>query len=545
MNRQDLHLTLGQTGKVIVNVAGSETTDPLVEGSINVTRTVTATDADTGMTTTTTTTEIQQMQVTASDGIGGELTWHEKLPIGRHLYEIRVDGRSASYGYIVVYDSPLGKRNGEEIWEMDVDLAEPVLSVELNLTGKDGAPGKSAYEIAVETGATDAATEEEWLARLADAEVVYNPESTNAQSGIAVASAIDEALYSTEYTVINSPQGTQEGEYRWYQLAAERVPSGTLSSIALQCADTLSTTVTTAPSRLAVWEMDEAGENWVCLGTSNDLQAQVAREEVVWHFSNIVLSGREMRLVIVPDGEEWVDNTCFGAVVSPVTDGTYAVAAAGGRVSVCPQYAISVYNVNTTFARPETVEALADDLSAHKEDTTVHVTENERTAWNEHEEDATIHITEEERTEWNTTPTLKEIFSASPASAALPSTFTGCSLYGYNGSWNMSFGQTSIDLAAKKDENNYTLILGGTAGIALYGYINSAVTGVFVTAEDGVSVKGTPLTVPDATADAHALAMGQAKTLFVGADAINEAIDARLRELGLLTAEEEATTVNE
>lgn len=54
-----------------------------------------------------------------------------------------------------------------------------------------------------------------------------------------------------------------------------------------------------------------------------------------------------------------------------------------------------------TAEEREAWNANTEDTTAHVEDTTVHITAEERTAWNEHKADTISHITAAERTAWN------------------------------------------------------------------------------------------------------------------------------------------------
>lgn len=173
-----------------------------------------------------------------------------------------------------------------------------------------------------------------------------------------------------------------------------------------------------------------------------------------------------------------------------------------------------------------------------------------------HTGDTAAHITENERTQWNTTPTLKTIFEASPTTATLADNFTAATISAPDNKWTIGASEDQICLTAKDNsggtERQYIFGMGEGIGARIAasegGILTGESPGIYFDA-DGIAVKNAPLTVCAAQSDAHAINLGQAKTLFLTAedldthimdvtahvseDRIKEIIDERLAELGL------------
>ena len=106
-----------------------------------------------------------------------------------------------------------------------------------------------------------------------------------------------------------------------------------------------------------------------------------------------------------------------------------------------------------------------NDFYEHEKNNSVHITEDERTAWNSkaeasevnskvstetfdaHKADASVHITEEERNRWNTAPHLDE-----SGNMTLAGSLTTAGTYNANGGINIPVDPVTETDAARKHE---------------------------------------------------------------------------------------------
>ena len=143
MNHRELEMCAGQQGKIVCRVTAPEDTDVTLKGA------VTWVD-DEGV--------AHRLDM---ETVGNIVTFGT-LPVGRWVYEIRCGGRTLLYGHIRVYNSPLAPQDGIVIWQIDAeDDAERWV---ITLTELGGADGKSAYQLALESGFEG--TLAEWLESL-------------------------------------------------------------------------------------------------------------------------------------------------------------------------------------------------------------------------------------------------------------------------------------------------------------------------------------------------------------------------------------------
>ena len=252
---------------------------------------------------------------------------------------------------------------------------EPVSGKDVRPVGKSSSgglavdvSGLSAYDIAVANGFVG--TEAAWLASLkgergskgeqgepgkdADVEAIVNQ---------AVAEVTTQA-YETMHA--STAVGTDNAEFYWCEIFAGHIPTGRLTSLALQCRGGAANKMSTSACYLGIWELNDAGEP-VLLGVSTNTAVQAVGQNIHWAFDSVPLSGRTLRLCLLPSRDaEWLSgDLCFGARVSPCSDSCCMVMTS--PQSYLPQVVFSYDSPLPRFAP-----------ASHVSDTELHLSASER-----------------------------------------------------------------------------------------------------------------------------------------------------------------------
>lgn len=250
-----------------------------------------------------------------------------------------------------------------------------VLPVGKDASGKlaVNACGLSAFDSAKKAGFLG--TEEEWVASLKGEQgeqgIQGNP-GKDADIDEIVKRAVSEVTTAgTETRHSFTTTGADNAEFYWCEMSSAHVPTGQLTSLAVQCRNAAGKSMTTAACYLGVWEMDDSGTP-ILLGVSSNAATQTVGQPTRWSFDSIPLSGRAIRICLLPTQEaDWLaGNLCFGARVSPCADSCC-------MVLTTPQ----AYLPQIEFTYEATLPRFAH--VDHVSDESLHITEEERTRWDE------------------------------------------------------------------------------------------------------------------------------------------------------------------
>ena len=310
---------------------------------------------------------------------GGELFIPAGLAPGLHLLEVRASGRTVLYGGLEILPSPLAAEEGETTWNVDADLSEEVAQITLTLSegpsgpagergpagpqgepgtpgapGEPGAPGKSAYELWLSAG--NSGSLEDYLASL-------HPTPQD------VREAVDTDLFLPEREALSTPEGDGSGYMNYLELDARHVPIGLLSRIDLRARITGANPSTF--SYLGLWEQSEDGTSWQHVGVSTDAPGQAVGHDAIWHFDNLPLHGRPLRLLAMDTREStWRIGNKVGICTIATPDGDSTLTYYSGRAyRLLPQLTLH-------YRRPRELYAPIE----HTADTTAHLSAEEH-AW--------------------------------------------------------------------------------------------------------------------------------------------------------------------
>lgn len=228
----------------------------------------------------------------------------------------------------------------------------------------------------------------------------------------AVGEMVDASLYDTVIEPHTTAAGTDNANFRWCQFASTRVLSGTVAAISMPCRTTASSLITTSPVYLSVFQLNADGE-YEYAGTSENAVVQSIGQTSRWTFRKLQLTGRTMRLCPVLDtATQWTDQLVLGGRVTPVSGEDSKITPISGSGAY-------VAEVSLEYAHQEPKYATVPVVERHVSDTGVHITEEERTAWNNkadasalsskvntatfnsHTGNNIVHVTAEERAAWN------------------------------------------------------------------------------------------------------------------------------------------------
>lgn len=230
--------------------------------------------------------------------------------------------------------------------------------------------GASAYEIAVSNGFVG--SEAAWLDSLKGERGAKGEQGKDADVDEIVSRAVSEVTTAgTETRHSFTTTGADNAEFYWCEMSSAHVPTGQLTSLAVQCRNAAGKSMTTAACYLGVWEMDDSGTP-IQLGVSTNAATQTVGQPTRWSFDSIPLSGRAIRICLLPTQEaDWLaGNLCFGARVSPCADSCC-------MVLTTPQ----AYLPQIEFTYEATLPRFAH--VDHVSDESLHITEEERTRWDE------------------------------------------------------------------------------------------------------------------------------------------------------------------
>lgn len=139
----------------------------------------------------------------------------------------------------------------------------------------------------------------------------------------AIQNALGDAL--TSYSIAEQAMGvgTFNTEFNWCEWAGLRIEGGELTGINIPCRTNSSSSLTTSPVFLSVWQANEAGV-WVHQGFSINAVTQAVNTTGHWSFSGITLAaGRAVRVCPVPDySRGWVTGLVLGGRRAAATDGS-------------------------------------------------------------------------------------------------------------------------------------------------------------------------------------------------------------------------------
>lgn len=186
-----------------------------------------------------------------------------------------------------------------------------------------------------------------------------------------VASAFDKAC--EDIAVLTTARGAYENECDAVTLAARHLRPGRLCSVTLTAAERADK----SPCYLAVQERTSSGP-WSSLGFSTNVQAMRLGLACVWEFDDVELSGRDLRLIATPDRES---DVIAQRRLLHLRAGTRLE---GDTSSITYDFVEYPYvaQVALRLAVRGNGWAKADNLSAHAQDATAHVTSDERARWN-------------------------------------------------------------------------------------------------------------------------------------------------------------------
>lgn len=242
---------------------------------------------------------------------------------------------------------------------------------------------------------------------------------TESFKGASAGSAAGGGVRTLYEYITQTPAEGNLSNVNTYGFAIVTTQSGRLDSIAL--APRSSGGVEDRwPMYLKIWVAD--GDRWNVLGTSLNAVAQVAGVPSVWRFAGVNLeAGRKIQIEARKNPDSTIHDSRLSASVVANTLADTGCIDAQGRLSMTdwvPQYTLSLSRETGIGYRGVQLAEQAD-LDAHTGDTAVHITEEERTTWNNkvdasalsgkvntatfnsHTGNSTVHVTAEERTAWN------------------------------------------------------------------------------------------------------------------------------------------------
>ncbi|MFI3244033.1 MAG: hypothetical protein R3Y56_07270 [Akkermansia sp.] len=242
------------------------------------------------------------------------------------------------------------------------------------------------------------------------------PESSGVVASTSwVNSKLEEAFYSNEELTQFSGESESNATFTTMMLDARYIPAGKLQSIDMLCRTGTSTGFAPAPAYLHIWQENAEGE-FVKIGTSSNMITQVAGTVQAWEFDSLEIQSANTKIMAsanVYDG--WENFINLGAQSFERADDDSISSlyhSAGTTMNYIPEMNIRVL---------QEVERYTSQASFnnHAEDSSIHITEEERRAWNDkadsssiaskvnsstftaHSGNDEIHITEEERSAWN------------------------------------------------------------------------------------------------------------------------------------------------
>lgn len=234
----------------------------------------------------------------------------------------------------------------------------------------------------------------------------------NNRQAAAVSDIVENHLNDTITEPHTTATGTDNANFKWCQFASTRVLPGTVVAVSMPCRTTASAQMTANPVYLSVFQLNAGGE-YEHVATSENAVVQAIGQTSRWTFRKLQLTGRTTRLCPVLDtATEWTDKLVLGGRVTSVSGEDSKITPISGSGAYVAEAVLE-------YAHQEPKYATAPVVESHVSDTAVHITEEERTTWNNkadasalsgkvntatfnsHTGNSTVHVTAEERTAWN------------------------------------------------------------------------------------------------------------------------------------------------
>lgn len=250
------------------------------------------------------------------------------LPVGMHLFEVRVDGGTVVYQHVEVQPSPLGDAPGSATWEVVVTRVGGEWHFSISTpAGPAGAPGKSAYDIWIAAG--NVGSEADFLASLQGPAGRNGRDGQDGKSPSAAEVAAELIPMISSELAYEGPAATNNWHASYFQLGENYLPQGTaLSEFGYRVRFDSLNGCTITPVYLGIWELAENGVDWELRGVSTNTQVQALSSDVLWNFdpSKVRLSGRPIRCCLMESREDgWRTDLTMGMRVSSATGANTAI----------------------------------------------------------------------------------------------------------------------------------------------------------------------------------------------------------------------------
>lgn len=186
-----------------------------------------------------------------------------------------------------------------------------------------------------------------------------------------VTEILNSALYDQSETQTRTAQGTDNYNASAFLLGAQHIPTGTLTAISIPCRNnSTGGNITYDPVYLTLQiRSASGGDNWEPLAVSTNTVVQAIGSTSRWEFDNIPLDGRDVRACLNTDQTgEWNTGLTMGLRVSSRPDGDTSTV--GG----------AAYLADVTLTTVIYTEKFTS--ADHATDSTIHITDAERQAWN-------------------------------------------------------------------------------------------------------------------------------------------------------------------
>lgn len=223
---------------------------------------------------------------------------------------------------------------------------------------------------------------------------------------------VNAGLNDTVTELHTTAAGSDNANFKWCQLAPTRILAGTVAAISMPCRTTASAQMTANPVYLSVFQLNAGGE-YEHVATSENAVVQTIGQTSRWTFRKLQLTGRTTRLCPVPDpSTKWTDKLVLGGRVTSVSGEDSKITPISGSGAYVAEAVLE-------YAHQEPKYATAPAVESHVSDTAVHITEEERTTWNNkadasalsgkvntatftsHTGNNTVHLTSEKIGKWD------------------------------------------------------------------------------------------------------------------------------------------------
>ncbi|MBQ7023046.1 MAG: hypothetical protein IJN29_05655 [Akkermansia sp.] len=209
------------------------------------------------------------------------------------------------------------------------------------------------------------------------------------------------AQEQVELTGTTGP-GTADMCIRWAQISLAHEPGleGALREVAIPCRNSASAELDLQPRHLGLW-YEAADGSWPLLAVSTAPATQVPGQVTTWPFAGVpMVPGRKLRVRLLAGAAgTWEDSPLVlgGRGVADDSDGCYVQNTSGSSQN----YKLEVrFTVSAGVDRFAPAAHVADEV-AHWTVEQKRVLEQSLVAADVHIQDQTAHITEQERTTWN------------------------------------------------------------------------------------------------------------------------------------------------